>query len=594
MAVWWSNDGAASWRAAQAVTLLGWMASLMPPHLRGPALAELGGAERIAATAEELAGPYARPARRAAGPPAADAGDPVDRLRAARTVLACDAVLAAAPPDWPALAAAHDRRPFGRDQRRALIARPDCPDRFTATLLTPWDSRVANRLVARQQELPDWAWRPGLARIGELRPSLLRHVLAGTTAAELLHGTPRLDLLVRVVDAYDHNHHRQVQGFWDAVGTALRAGIGADPQVWRTAATRLPGYRGSLRALLASLARRQARADDSGLPDLRVLVLAPPETLAALVAELSDAELARAAEHPLRRLRAREHFARTVVDRLREAGVPPRALFARWACGARGRARGTQAWLHGLDGLLDRYLDGVALTDLELRRLLADRRPPRPPAEDLVTELRRCDGAVEAQAVVDSTCGPTGSPQWTELVRAHEAAPLPEQVLCVLATRAGFPDSLAHALPPGRLFDLIAHGPATARAALASLAGTSLALDRIDTVRRLRVLDDRAALDAVRPAREALHYGYRRRHSAPQVSDPWVALCTALLEQAATGAGPGFWRELADRLADFDDSLPELLADTRRRGTVPQVAVGGGRPGRRVTGLGEHRHSGHR
>ncbi|MEU1505397.1 hypothetical protein [Kitasatospora sp. NPDC005748] len=552
------GDGQERWRAAQAVQLLVWVASLLPPEAHRRAIAELGGAEHVAAEAARVRGPGHRPARTDSGPVAAGTGGPTAGLRAARSVLECDAVLAAAPVDWPALAAAHRREPFERRQRRALIARRDCPDAFTAELLTPWEPAVANRLVARQQELPPWAWRPGLARIGELRPSLLRHVLTGENAADLLHATPRVDLLVAAVDGYDHNH-RQVHGFWEAVGVALRAGTGADPRAWRTAAERFPGHRGSLRGLLRGLGRPAAGA--AGRPDLRVLVQAPPEVLAALVGRLGDDELAAMAEHPLRRLRTREYFTWTVLDRLHRAGVPPRALFARWALGVYGNGDATaiRAWLHGLDDRLDQFIDHLAHTDAELRRLLAERRPPEPPAADLPARLRRCAGPVEAQAVLDGSRHACGGPPWAELVRAHARTPLPEPVLCVLADRAGFPDELARALPRERLTRLAPHGPATARAALADLRTTSTASDLIERVRRAAVLDDRELLAAIRPAREALRHGHHLPPQAPG-RDAWAARCAELVGRAAEAAGPGFWRTAAELLPGHDGSLPEFLA----------------------------------
>ncbi|MFF1902759.1 hypothetical protein [Kitasatospora sp. NPDC058218] len=563
MTVGSGDDRYVRWRAAQAVQLLAWIASLLPPEVHRLAIAELGGADHVAAEVARAEGPGRRTGRRPDGdhPDGGrpDGGSPTARLREAGSVLECDAALAAgAGVDWPALAAAHRCEPFGRHQRRALIARPDCPDAFTAELLTPWDPRVANRLVARRRELPPWAWRPGLARIGELRPSLLRHVLTGENAADLLRATPRLDLLVAAVDGYDHNHHRQIQAFWEAVGAALRAGVGADPDAWLTAATRLPGHRGSLRGLLRGL-RRPAVAGAAGQPDLRVLLQAPPEVLVAVVARYGDGELSDLADRPLRRLRAREYFARTFVDRLHEAGVPPRALFARWALGAYGRATATHAWLHGLDARLDHSIDHHAHADAQLRRLLVWRRPPEPPVVDVVARLRRCLGPVEAQAVLDRACGEAGHPPWPELVRAHTPAPLPEPVLCVLADRAGFPDVLARSLPRERLVQLAGHGPATARAALADLADTSTGSALIDRVRGSGVLDDRELLTAIRPALEALRYGYHLPRQASR-RDTWGALCAELAGRAAAAAGPGFWPAAAEHLPGYDGPLPRFLA----------------------------------
>ncbi|MFF2045131.1 hypothetical protein ACFVVX_32425 [Kitasatospora sp. NPDC058170] len=546
-------------RAAQAVRIVAWLASLMPPDLRDRALLELGDAA-LDTTVDQL--PWPGRSRHRARPADGRPGDPghrIDELRAARTVLECDALLAAAPAPWPALAAAHRRQPFEPAQRRALIARRDCPDEFTAALLTPWDPRVANRLVARQQELPDWSWRPGLLRIGELRPALLRHVLTGENAADVLSATPRLDLLVRIVDGTDRNHNAQVRVFWTALGTALRAELGPDRQAWLTAATRLPGHRGSLRGLLRGLGRPTAQVlDGDALPDLRVLAQAPAEILGDILARLTDAELNRMAERPLRRLWTAPCLTELVLGRLHGAGVPPRAPFADWARGTYLRTTTTLAWLYGLDEGLDRSTDREAHYDLGLRRLLALRRPPRRPAADPVAELRRCDGPVEAQAVLDGTYGPAGPPPWPELLRAHATAPLPESVLCVLADRTGFPDALAGALPFERLSRLAAHAPATARAVLAQLAETSTSSYLIDRIRRVGVLDDRAVLAAARPAQEALRYV----HSLPVETasrDAWTAVCAESVARAAAGAGPGFWSALAERLPGFDGPLPRLL-----------------------------------
>ncbi|SFY19754.1 hypothetical protein OH786_33125 [Streptomyces atratus] len=154
-----TSQAAADRRAADFHRLLTWAISLLPDDARPPASAELNDTV-LAARArrsdartrsfEDRAAARARPART----PSAGPEEAIAALRAARTVLDADAVLTAGPVDWSALAAAHRREPFARTQRRGLIARTDCPDDVTAALLTPWDPGVANRLVARQHQLP--------------------------------------------------------------------------------------------------------------------------------------------------------------------------------------------------------------------------------------------------------------------------------------------------------------------------------------------------------------------------------------------------------------------------------------------------------
>ncbi|MFJ1708451.1 hypothetical protein [Kitasatospora sp. NPDC088346] len=552
MAVW--SPGTPEKQVVYGAMLAEWVASLLPPDVRYRAFAELG--DLLAAAAD--AHPRTHRPRRT--DPAAGAEDRIAALRAAGTVLSCDAILAAVPPDWPALAAAHGGEPFGRAQRRALIARDDCPEDITDALLTPWDPRVAGRLVVRRGEPPARAWWPGLSRIGELRPALLREVLTERNAAGIVSAATRLDLLIRAYDGYDHNHQRQLLWFWEAVGTALRASLGDDREAWLTVARRLSGHRGSLRGLLRGLGR-PAAGSASDTFDLRVLALAPPEVLADLVARFDDSALAAAAE-PVLRQRARSHLLHLVLDRLQQAGVPPREPFARWAYSTHARTPTVCAWLYGLHGGLDDATDDSAHHHEGLRRLLARRTPARPLATDPITALRRCGGPVEAQAVLDAAYGERAAPPWPELVDAHDAEPLPGPVLCVLAARPGFPDALAAALPPTHLFRLSAGSPAAARTALANLGSPAVPGIVIGQVRSAGVLDDRAVLAAIRPAREALSHG-RALASGTASRDRWAGLCADLAHDAAAGAAPGFWRRLAELLPTFDGSLPEVLAAAR-------------------------------
>ncbi|GAA0701206.1 hypothetical protein GCM10010193_65030 [Kitasatospora atroaurantiaca] len=248
-----------------------------------------------------------------------------------------------------------------------------------------------------------------------------------------------------------------------------------------------------------------------------------------------------------------------ILDRLQQAGVPPRELFAGWAFQTFLRTGAVRAWLYGLHERLDRDTDHSAHHDVGLRRLLARHRPPRPALADPVAALRRCLGPVEAQAVLDAAYGDTAAPPWPELVRAHAAEPLPGPVLCALAARPGFPDALAGALPPDQLFWLSAQSPAAARTALASIADPAVPRIVIDRVRTAKVLDDRTVLTAIRPAHEALGHGRGLPGSSP-ARDAWADLCADLAEEAAVGAAPGFWRRLAELLPEFDGTLPELLA----------------------------------
>ncbi|MFE5581691.1 hypothetical protein [Kitasatospora sp. NPDC056531] len=55
-------------------------------------------------------------------------------------------------------------------------------------------------------------------------------------------------------------------------------------------------------------------------------------------------------------------------------------------------------------------------------------------------------GKIDAQALLDATVGATGSPDWSGLVRAHEAEPLPVPARYGLADRPDVPDALARAV----------------------------------------------------------------------------------------------------------------------------------------------------
>jgi hypothetical protein len=493
-------------------------------------------------------------------PPVEPASQVAGPLRGAGTVLDGDAVLAGvARPDWAELAAEHRREPFGRVQRRVLVARRDCPDELTRALLTPWDPLVAARLVARRQPVPQWTLAPALARIGELRPSLLRHALSAATVDALIHGTPRLDLLVRAVDGYDHNHHRLVRTFWEAAGRALHRHAGDDHTTWLARAAALPTYRGSL----AHLLRRPVAPTPAAEADLRMLAQAPNQVLAEVVAALPDATLDTMHRRDLYRLRGREWVTAMVLDRLVAAGVPARPLFARWTYWSVA-SPAIRAWAHGLDPWLDRANLIAAETDADLRRRLAAdlRRQPagcdpvadsdadlhRRPAEgdpvaDLPAALAASPDPVHAEALLQRVA----SVPWDRLLDA----PLPVHAACALAARADVPEAFARTLPAKRL-DLVAgQSPGAARAAVTALDRSGNPFGVLHRVRAAAVLDDRELLAVARPARHVLQFA----HAAP---DGFVDLLTESLTAAHRPAG--FWPALRRLLPEFDGTVPAVLA----------------------------------
>ncbi|MFC7647527.1 hypothetical protein ACFQX6_48695 [Streptosporangium lutulentum] len=88
-----------------------------------------------------------------------------------------------------------------------------------------------------------------------MRPSFLRQVLSDETVEEMILTTPRLDLLVRAVDGYDHNHHRETRAFWECVGGLLRRRLGADRSGWTAAAAALPSHPGTFANLLRRIGK---------------------------------------------------------------------------------------------------------------------------------------------------------------------------------------------------------------------------------------------------------------------------------------------------------------------------------------------------
>ncbi|WP_371782840.1 hypothetical protein [Streptosporangium subroseum] len=534
-------------RLTLAKRLVGWMVSLLAPDVRSDARAEL--------RAEGL---------EVIGPPAVTV--PTDglsgRLRSAATVLDGDAVLSTMrQSDWTVLAAEHRQEPFGRVQRRALIARPDCPDALTNALLTPWDSFVAGRLVARRQPVPRWTWQAALARIGEMRPSFLRHVLSDETAEEMILTTPRLDLLVRAVDGYDHNHHKEAQAFWACAGGLLRRHLGADRSVWPAAAAALPSHPGTFANLLR-------RVEKTPIPvpaeqaDLRILAQAPDAVLADAVADLSDPLLTHMERRDLHPRRTREHLISMVLDRFVSAGIPPRGLFARWAYTTRSTPA-TRSWAQGLDPLLDEANKRSAAYDVTLRRLLAAGSPPPGAVSDLVGALRACADPIESEALLTSVLGENGSPPWHELIDAHRDSALPTHVLCTLAARGGFPETLAQALPADLLPMLAGQSPAAARTAVTALHRIHNPRGLLHRIRAARVLTDEELLARSRPAKEILRYASTLSTPMPSSDgkhgDDLLDHCARLFDTAAQSAPAGFWPVLLKLLPAFEGTLPELL-----------------------------------
>ncbi|WP_188191625.1 hypothetical protein [Nonomuraea sp. SYSU D8015] len=272
-------------------------------------------------------------------PPVAVEAPPIKvsaALRSRTTVLDCDAVLADGRPDWAELAAEHRRKPFGRVQRRALIARRDCPDELTRALLTPWDSLVAVRLGDRGQPIPRWVWETALARVGETRHTFVRQAVSEEAVREQILATSRLDLFVRAVADVDTP---KTAMFWKGVGGLLRQWLGDDRAAWPTAAAVLTAHTGTFESLLHRIEQTPvARSPQDA--DLRVLVHAPDALLAEVISELSDEALERMGKSDRGPGHARNsHLSSMIVKRIFEASIPPRGVFARWAHAARARSR---------------------------------------------------------------------------------------------------------------------------------------------------------------------------------------------------------------------------------------------------------------
>ncbi|MGA5220965.1 tetratricopeptide repeat protein [Streptomyces cinereoruber] len=591
---------AAARAAASWLGMLQWAAGLLPSPERARAVAELDATGLSVSAAPFHPMEHGMNAALHDTRPVDERPGPTGRelaaaLRSVETAEDGDRLLDAAHVDWDALAAAHARDPFPSVPSRALVARGDCPDPFTVALLTPWRVEVANRIAARQKnrtgpaerrsayrahtaplvhchDLSDEIRKVLLPHVSHLRTPLLRLLLAPGKAREVIRATARLDRLLAAVDHGDYGHLPRIQAFWDAVGAELRDTLGEDRTAWTAVARRLTRHKGSLRELLDTLGDPVPGSRKHG-PDLRVLIQAPPSVLTAIIADLDDAALERAAGRYVGddRVRTADGLLVTALAQLERAGVAPRRPFARWAHGALAHRPGELAevaWLYGRSPDLDDALIRLARLRPDLRRRLAAAHAQPPPAVDLVAELRAQHDAVRAQLVLDSSC-PDDTP-WPRLLEAHAAEPLPEPVLWVLASRLGFPAALARALPGARTEDLAAQGAHAARHALAHLAGrspgdvlyhlhASTAGATIHSIRARGTLDDRTVLDTARPAAVPLLYG-RGLLPGDRSRDAWNSACAELFTDAARRFGPGFWHCLAHRLPTFEGTLPELLA----------------------------------
>jgi hypothetical protein len=439
-------------------------------------------------------------------------------------------------------------------QRRALIARRDCPDSFVYTLLEPWDSLVAGRLTGRRV-VPDELVRAVAERIGEIRPSLVRLMLSEGSAAEFTRTVPHLALLVDAVDGYDHNHGLQHRAFWVALGEQFAAHCGTDRRRWLAAASNAATWPGTFASLVRRLDAPDIHTSD---PDPRVLAHAPDAVLADIVAALPDLE---AGSHWFRRSRDASPLKSMLLERLVAAGVPARRVFALWAYGSHPPSA-VRVWAHGHYAHLDTVNNSSAEYDVELRTGLAAKYPHHGAVTDLVAELRACTTAVQAEAVLATQA----SIPWTVLVDAHRAETLPSVVACALASRRDFPAALVEALPEKMLESLAHQNAVTARVALANRS----IHHRVGLINRIRAhgtLTDTELTATIRPARELIDVLYYAAYY--QRSDPWLDQYTSMICDAAESAPPGFWPTLLRLLATDDCTLPELLANASAIAVAP-------------------------
>lgn len=490
-------------------------------------------------------------------------GDVAARLRAAATVTACEAVLTATP-DWDLLADEHRREPFGRAQRRALVARQDCPDTLLRDLLTPWDSLVAGRLRLAHRPVPDWMRPVLLSHIGDVHAELVRRLVTLDTVEDVIAGVARLDLLVRAMDGSGGTGRTWL--FWQAAGHLLWRHSNADIGAWLAAAARFPAHPGTLASLL-----RRVRRDPVPPPvqavDLRLLAHAPDQPLAELIDALPDDVLAQMGERDLTGSWHRTYARDEVLDRFAMAGVAARAVFARWMFRCEPR---TRAWAYGLDPDQDERTRHLSRQDAGLRRLIA--APVPLPVRDPVAALRAARDPFESEAVLVALTGDGDALPWPELVAAHRERPWPDHVLCVLTDRKDLPGPLAGALADDLLERAAATSPAAARLVLPALG---LQRDPSGTLRRIHrgeVLGDEEILSECRPAGRLIRYltwysceltGRRARLRELVVRE---------VETAARAAPAGFWTVLLRLLDGFEGTLPELLTTTTARTRLPPTS----------------------
>ncbi|GLY87489.1 hypothetical protein [Actinoallomurus iriomotensis] len=588
------------------------LVSLLPPDLRERASAELR-AEGL--DPGEPAEPPAEP------PPAAGLGR---SLRDAGTVLECDAVLSAVRrPDWDALADEHRREPFGRSQRRALIAHSDCPDALARALLTPWDSLVAGRLASRRRAVPPWAWRAALTRIGEMRPWFFRRVLTEETVEELILTTPRLDLLVRAVDGYDHNGHRGARAFWECAGRLLRSRLHDDRDGWPAAAAALPSHPGTFTGLLRRIETPSAHDDlPRRLPDAAART-APSRRPEAPPADADPSHrLGDRPYEPGRPRRLPDGTARTAPSRRPEAppadaDPPPRLGGGR--ADLRVLAQAPDVVLADvIAGLADPVLEGMYdrdlarlrtreyLTGMVVDRLAAAGVPPRPvfarwtygamatPATrawahglnwmlDQVNESRAGYDVTLRRLLAARLPRPGAVTDLAGALHACAGAVEAEALLTAMYGPDGSPPwhglVLAHhdtpfrepvlcvlaareGLPEALAEDLPARD-------LLLLAAHSRAAARVIVTMLHRTSDSRPLLRRVR-AEGLLDDGELVRTTRParallvyacrpETPGDVIEHCSRLVEAAARAAPEGFWPALWRSLPAFDGSLPELL-----------------------------------
>ncbi|MQY03645.1 hypothetical protein [Actinomadura macrotermitis] len=215
----------------------------------------------------------------------------------------------------------------GRFLADLLPARRSQADPRLAALLdvpAPWHRapRAGLRRISGPPAADPW---PLLQQLGQVRWSRLSQKLNEQNLPEVLRDTPRIDLLIRVVDGSRHFDAAYARAFWDRIGVRLRAALGTDPQVWFLAAERLPVHRGRLDDLPGRLWRPAPRIGPV-YPDMRVLAQAPPEVLTELGARLGVDDFERALDHtPHRGRRYPKPWTEPAVDDLRRrAGLPPK------------------------------------------------------------------------------------------------------------------------------------------------------------------------------------------------------------------------------------------------------------------------------